>query len=328
MHFAHPSVLWLFVVFVPLIIWYIYKQGDAQPALQVSSVAPFDRMPRSFKEYLRHLLFALRMLTLGCFIIILARPQTSDSWSESTVNGTDIVIALDVSPSMQLQDLQPDRLEAAKDVAKKFVAGRENDNLGLVLFSSEAMTAMPMTTDRAALSNYISTISHYMLGESTSLGDGLATAINRIKDGKAVSQSIILVTDGSNNDGQVSPMLAAEIAAEYGIKVYTIGIGTNGEQTGYTTDRFGRRQPVVYRSEFDEPTLRSIAETTGGKYFNARDNEALEQIFAEIDSLEKSRIDVRNFSHTEDQYEPWALLALILLLAELCLRHTVLRSIP
>lgn len=328
MHLAHPGILWLFLIYIPLIAWYMYKQRDSMPALQISSVEPFARLPRSFKDYLRHILFVLRLLCLGCFIVILARPQTSDSWSESTVNGTDIVVALDVSPSMQLQDLTPDRLEAAKEVATKFVAGRENDNLGLVLFSSEAMTAMPMTTDRAALTNYIGSISHYMLGESTSIGDGLATAINRIKDGKAVSQSIILVTDGSNNDGQVSPLLAAEIAAEYGIKVYTIGIGTNGEQTGYTTDRFGRRQAVVYRSEFDEPTLRKIAETTGGKYFNARDNAALENIFGEIDSLEKSRIDVRNFSHTEDRFEPWALLALALLLLELVTRHTVLRSIP
>lgn len=328
MHLAHPDILWLFLLYIPLIVWHILKHRNAHAAMQVSSVSPFARMPRPLKGYLWHLLFVMRLLCLGCLIVILARPQTSDSWSESTVNGTDIVIALDVSPSMQLQDLKPDRLEAAKEVATKFVAGRENDNIGLVLFSSEAMTAIPMTTDRAALTNYIKSIQHYMLGEATSLGDGLATAINRIKDGNAVSRSIILVTDGSNNDGQVSPLDAAEIAAEYGIKVYTIGIGTNGEQTGYTTDRFGRRQAVQYKSEFDEETLKKIANISGGQYFNAGNNRALEQIFGEIDSLEKSRIDVRNFSHTEDRYELWAFLALGLLLVELILRHTVLRNIP
>ncbi len=325
--FAHPGALWLLLILIPLVVWYILKYRKLNPPLNISTVDPFARLPRSYKQYLLHLLFVLRLGAIACLIVILARPQTSDSWSESTINGTDIVIALDVSPSMQLQDLKPDRLEAAKEVVTKFISGREDDNIGLVLFSSEAMTAMPMTTDRAALTNYVSSVSHYMLGESTAIGDGLATAINRIKDGKAVSQSIILVTDGSSNDG-LGPIFAAEIAQKYGIKVYTIGIGTNGTQTGYTTDRFGRRQPVVYRSEFDEETLKEIANITGGEYFNATDNRALAEIFERIDNLEKSRIDVRNYSHTEDQYELWAFLALALVGLEILLRNTLLRTIP
>ncbi len=325
---AHPQYLWLFLIFIPLIAWYVWKRRNAYPALEVSTVSPYARLPRSFKEYLLHFQFILRLGVVGCLIIVLARPQIRDKWSTSATEGTDIILALDLSTSMLARDFKPDRFEAAKNVAAKFVAGRESDNIGVVIFAGESFTAVPMTTDRSLLANYIHDINMGMLQDGTAIGDGLATSINRIKDGKAKSKSIILITDGSNNTGNVAPITAAEIAKKLGIKVYTIGIGRNGTAPFPTENAFGRIEYVNMPVVIDEATLKTIASTTGGKYFRATDNNVLEQVFDEIDSLEKTQIDVRNFSHTEDNYMPWALLALGLLALELLLRHTVLRTIP
>ncbi|MDE6448706.1 MAG: VWA domain-containing protein, partial [Muribaculaceae bacterium] len=243
---------------------------------------------------------------------------------------TDIVLAVDISSSMLARDFEPDRLGAAKQVAAQFVNGRENDNMGLVIFAGESLTGVPMTTDRAALTNYIEQLNFNMLEDGTAIGDGLATAINRIKDGQAKSKSIILLTDGSNNTGNVAPLTAAKIASQLGIKVYTIGIGKNGSAPMPTVDFFGRmtytNQPVV----IDEATLKEISGMTGGKYFRATGNNVLKDIFDEIDTLEKTVIDVRNFSHTEDSPLTFWLIAIALALVavELLLRHTVMRSIP
>ena len=232
--------------------------------------------------------------------------------------------------SMLARDFEPDRLGAAKQVAVQFVNGRENDNMGLVIFAGESLTGLPMTTDRAALTNYIESLSFNMLEDGTAIGDGLATSINRIKDGQAKSKSIILLTDGSNNTGNVAPLTAAEIARQLGIKVYTIGIGTNGNALMPTVDFFGRMtytpQPVV----IDEATLKEISQMTGGRYFRATDNKVLKEIFDEIDTLEKSIIDVRNFNHTEDSPITFWLIGLALGLAmiELLTRHTVMHTIP
>ncbi|MDE5857270.1 MAG: VWA domain-containing protein, partial [Muribaculaceae bacterium] len=228
MQLAHPGYLWLFLLFIPLIAWYVLKHRNAHPALEISTVNPFAKLHRSYKEYLLHLLFILRLITIACIIIILARPQTRDSWRTTNTEGIDIVLALDVSPSMLARDFKPDRLEAAKEVAANFVNSRENDNVGLVLFANESFTGVPMTMDRAVLTNYIQGIEMGMLGNATAIGDGIVTSINRIKDGQAKSKTIILLTDGSNNAGNVAPLTAAEIARKYGIKIYTIGIGTNG----------------------------------------------------------------------------------------------------
>lgn len=331
MQFAHPFILWFLpIVLIPLIIWYVLRRNSMRPSLQVSTIAPFAGIKRPFKQYLRHMLFAMRLVVIAIFIIVLARPISNDSWHESTTEGTDIVLAMDISSSMLARDFQPDRLGAAKKVATQFVNARENDNMGLVIFAGESLTGVPMTTDRAALTNYIESLDFNMLEDGTAIGDGLATSLNRLKDSTTKSRSIILLTDGSNNTGNVAPLTAAEIARQLGIKVYTIGIGTNGNAPMPTIDYFGRMtytsQPVV----IDEATLKEISSMTGGKYFRATGNKVLEDIFEEIDALEKSVIDVRNFSHTEDSPITFWLIgvAMVLVALEILLRNTVMRSIP
>ena len=328
MIFAHPEYLWGLLILVPYIGWFIWKRGRLNASLAISTIRPFAKSGTSFRALLLHSMFGLRLLAIATLIVVLARPQTRDKWSTTATEGTDIVLALDISSSMLARDFKPDRFEAAKQVASKFVAGRESDNIGVVIFAGESFTAVPMTTDRAMLINYINDIRMVMLQDNTAIGDGLATSINRIKEGKAKSKSIILLTDGSNNTGVVAPKTAAEIAKKYGIKVYTIGIGRNGMAPFPAENEFGRIEYVNMPVVIDEETLKSIATTTGGKYFRATDNNVLASIFKEIDTLEKSQIDVRNYSHTEDNYLPWAILALCLLLLELIARNTVLRSIP
>jgi len=328
MQLAHPEYLWLFLIFIPLIGWYVWKHRNAYPAMEISSISPYAKLPRSYKEYLLHGLFLLRLASIGCLIIVLARPQTRDSWRTSSTEGTDIIIALDISSSMLARDFKPDRFEAAKDVASKFVAGRETDNIGVVIFAGESFTAVPMTTDRSLLANYIHDIKMGMLEDGTAIGDGLATSINRIKDGKAKSKSIILITDGTNNTGNVAPLTAAEIAKKFDIKVYTIGVGKNGMAPMPQQNYYGGIDYVNMPVVIDEATLQSIASTTGGKYFRATSNTVLKEIFSEIDQLEKTQMDVRHFSHTEDNYMMWAWLAIGFFLLEILLRHTLLRTIP
>ena len=328
MQFAHPQYLWLFLIFIPIIAWYVFRKLKSHPTLSVSTLSPYAKLPVSFREYLIHLLFVLRLGVLACVIIIIARPQTYDSWRTSSTHGTDIILAMDISSSMLARDFKPDRLEAAKNVAAKFVSGREADNIGIVVFAGESFTAVPMTTDRSLLVNYINDISMNMLEDGTAIGDGLATSINRIKDGKAKSKSIILLTDGSNNTGNVAPSTAAEIAKKFGIKVYTIGVGKNGEAPFPQQNMFGRIEYVNMPVVIDEETLKNIASITGGKYFRATNNNVLADVFEEIDKLEKTQMDVKHFSHTEDNYMMWAVFALGLFLLEIILRNTVLRTIP
>ena len=328
MQFAHPQYLWLFLIFIPIIAWYVLRKIKSHPTLSVSTTSPYAKLPVSFKEYLIHLLFVLRLGVLACVIIIIARPQTYDSWRTSSTHGTDIILAMDISSSMLARDFKPDRLEAAKNVAAKFVSGREADNIGIVVFAGESFTAVPMTTDRSLLVNYINDISMNMLEDGTAIGDGLATSINRIKDGKAKSKSIILLTDGSNNTGNVAPSTAAEIAKKFGIKVYTIGVGKNGEAPFPQQNILGRIEYVNMPVVIDEETLKNIASITGGKYFRATNNNVLAEVFEEIDKLEKTQMDVKHFSHAEDNYMMWAVLAIALLLLEVLLRNTVLRTIP
>lgn len=328
MQFANPGMLWLLLVCIPLAGWWIWRRRSSHPSLQISTTGPFRKLGRPARQYGLYAMDVLRVLCLVCLIVCLARPQTRDAWRTSRTEGTDMVIALDISSSMLARDFRPDRLEAAKKIAANFINGRETDNMGLVVFAGEAFTGVPMTTDRAALVNYVNSLNRDMLEDGTAIGDGLATALNRIKGGKAKSKSIILLTDGSNNTGIIAPLTAAEIAKKLGVKVYTIGIGTNGTALYPVINMFGRieyqPQPVV----IDEATLKQIASTTGGKYFRATGNKVLSEIFAEIDKLEKTELDVRHFSHTEDCYLPWALAALGLLLLELLLRQTWLRTIP
>lgn len=326
--FAHPSYLWFLLLLIPYAAWYVFRRNRNYASLAVSSTSPYSTLGRPLRAYLLHGMFIVRCAAIACLIIILARPQVQDKWSTSNTEGTDIVIALDISSSMLARDFKPDRFEAAKDVAAQFVAGRESDNIGVVIFAGESFTAVPMTTDRSLLVNYIHDIKMGMLQDNTAIGDGLATAINRIKDGKAKSKSIILLTDGSNNTGNVAPITAAEIAKKLGIKVYTIGIGRNGMAPFPSENAFGRIEYVNMPVVIDEATLKTIASTTGGKYFRATGNNVLAEVFKEIDGLEKSVLDVKNYSHTEDDYMFWAFLALALLAFELIMRNTVLRTMP
>lgn len=327
MIFANPWCLALLLLPVLATIWYIFKQKKAQASMQFSSTEAFDKMPRSYKEYLRHVSFALRMAVVVCIIIVLARPQSTDRWQNSTTEGVDIVLAVDISGSMLARDFSPNRVEAAKDVAARFVAGREYDNIGLVIFAGESFTMCPMTTDHAVLQNLMKEVYCGMVDDGTAIGDGLATAINRIKEGPAKSKTIILLTDGTNNTGVVDPLTAAEIARTFGIRVYTIGVGTQGMAPYPVQTPYGIRyqnMPV----EIDEAKLRQIASTTEGAYFRATDKAALQSIFEEIDQMEKTKLSVTEFSRKEEEYLPWAILALLLLGVEICLRNTVLRNIP
>ncbi len=328
MHFAHPNFLWTLLVLVPITVWYVLKQKDSHATMALSTSQAFAAIPRSWKQYLRHLLFVLRIITLACLIIIMARPQERDSWRTTSTEGTDIVLALDVSSSMLARDFDPDRFNAAKEVAARFISGRESDNIGIVIFAGESLTGVPMTVDRAQLLQYLQNLEMNVLEDGTAIGDGIATSLNRLKEGKAKSKSIILLTDGSNNTGVVAPLTAAEVAKELGVKIYTIGIGTNGNAPYPMRTLTGRiefqPQPVV----IDENTLRTIADNTGGKYFRATGNRVLEEVFTEIDALEKTQMDVRHFSHTEDNYALWAWIALACFILEFVLRHTILRSIP
>lgn len=328
MQFAHPYLLLLFVLLIPLIVWYILRQRRAHPTLALSSTSAFAQMPTSWRQYLRHVLFALRVGAIGCLIIVLARPQLKDQWDTANTEGTDIVIALDISGSMLARDFDPNRLEAAKDVASKFIQSRNSDNIGLVIFAGESLTGVPMTGDCAQLINYISTINVGMLEDGTAIGDGIATSLNRIKDGKAKSRSIILITDGSNNCGTVTPLTAADVAKEMGVKIYTIGVGTNGKADFPAYDQFGRLVYTPQEVVIDEATLQNIADATGGKYFRATDNDVLADIFTEIDALEKTQMNIRSFSHTEDNYMLWAWLAFGLFALEIVLRKVFLRPIP
>ena len=327
--FANPQFLWLFLLFVPLIVWYVMRHKNNNPTLLVSATLPFAKMGTSWKLYLKHFMFAVKLAAIGCLIIILCRPQTHDSWSTTETEGTDIVLAIDVSTSMLAKDFDPDRFNAAKDVALQFVSGRESDNIGIVIFAGESFTQVPLTLDKTVLMNYIQDIKIGTLQDGTAIGDGIATSINRIKNGKAKSKSIVLLTDGSNNTGVVAPLTAAEIAKEYGIKIYTIGVGSNGTAlypvgVNYYGKMEYQRLPVV----IDETTLKKIADTTGGEYFRATNEDILKDIFAEIDNLEKTRMDVMSFSNTEDNYMPWAIALFVLVLLDLVVRYTILRNIP
>lgn len=330
MNLAHPGYLWLFLLFIPLIAWYVWSQRKANPSMRMSSISAFKGLSTSWKVYVKHFSFVLKLAALSCLIIILCRPQTYDKWSMSDTEGTDIVMAIDISASMLSRDLQPDRLEAAKKVASDFVAKRESDNIGLVIFAGEGFTLLPMTTHQATLLNTIHEISINMLdADGTAIGDGIATAINRIKDDKAKSKSIILLTDGTNNSGVVAPLTAAEIAQKEGIRIYTIGLGTRGTAETPYAQGFGgellyKPMPVT----IDEESLKKVAQMTGGKYFRATDNDVLTSIFNEIDKLEKTKIDVKNFTNTQDNYMPWAWALLLLVLLNLTISYTVLRRIP
>ncbi len=327
MEFSNPWLLLLLLLLIPVIVWYIMKQKRAQASLRVSSTEAFDKMPQSYKVYLRHLAFALRLMVIACVIVVLARPIEKDSLQHSSTEGVDVVLALDISGSMLSRDFEPDRLQAAKGVASKFIAERKSDNIGLVIFAGESFTMCPLTTDQHVLQSFLAEVECGLLADGTAIGDGLATAVNRIKDGPAKSKTIVLLTDGTNNAGVIDPITAAQLAADYGIRVYTVGVGTRGTAPTPVMTPFGidfYNMPV----EIDEDVLTRIATIGNGKYFRATDENMLNQVFDEIDKLEKTKLSVSKYVHREEMYLPWAQLAMLLLAIELLLRYTILRNMP
>lgn len=326
--FANPLYLYLLVIIPALVVWYWFRHKHAQADLQISSTQIFEASKKSLKQYLYYSLVVFRLLAIACLIIALARPQTSTSRQNISIEGIDIVMALDVSSSMLAQDLKPDRLEAAKKVASEFFDGRPNDRIGLVIFSGETFTQCPLTTDHSVIKNLFKDVKSGMIQDGTAIGDGLATAVNRLKESKAISKVIILLTDGVNNAGSIDPISAAEIAKLYGIRIYTIGVGTKGMAPYPVPSPFGGIEYQQVEVKIDEELLKEVTAITDGKYFRAVSNQKLKQIYEEIDKLEKSKIDVTEFRRKKEEFLPLALLALLLLTAETILRKTVFRTLP
>ena len=325
--FANKGLLYLLVLIVPMVVWYVLRQKKANAHLHVSSLSAFANQKVTYKHYLKHLLFVFRILAIALIIVALARPQSTDTWKNITTEGIDIILSLDISSSMLAEDFSPNRLEAAKNVAKDFISGRPNDRMGLVVFSGESFTQCPLTTDHAVLINLFRDIKSGMIEDGTAIGMGLANAVTRIKDSETKSKVIILLTDGVNNQGDITPLTAAEIAKTYGIRVYTIGVGTMGKAPYPFKTPFGTQYQNI-DVDIDENTLTEIAEQTGGEYFRATNNKSLKEIYKEIDKLEKSKIDVQEMRKKDERFFFFVLLASILLFTEILLKNTIFRTIP
>ncbi|MBQ4393025.1 MAG: VWA domain-containing protein [Prevotella sp.] len=338
MEFANREYLLLLLLIIPYILWYVMLRKKSEPTIRMADTHVFRYAPRSWRVMLMPLQMVLRIVAFTLLVIALARPQTSDSMKNETVEGIDIMMAMDVSTSMLAEDLQDlgrgiqNRLEAAKNVAAEFIVGRPNDNIGLTIFAGEAFTQCPMTIDHAALLSQLENVrtdiaARGLIEDGTAIGMGLANAVSRLKDSQAKSRVVILLTDGSNNRGDISPMTAADIARSLGIRVYTVGVGTNGTAR-YPLNVGGRTQYMQIPVEIDTKTLGDIARSTNGKFYRATNTKELRQIYHEIDQLEKSKIDVQLYSRHYEDYQKFALGALIALLLEVLLRITIFRRIP
>ncbi len=328
-YFADPYYLFLLILVPLFIAWYVWQNRFLQVEIKLPSTTVFNTLKLSYKQPLRHALFGLRMIAYSALVLAIARPQSSSITESISTNGIDIMLALDVSGSMQSKDFYPDRVGAAKQIAADFIKGRPNDRIGLVIFSAEAYTECPITIDHSVLLNQLKGITIGELDDGTAIGMGLGTAVNRLKDSKSKSRVIILMTDGVNNMGFIDPLTAGQLAQKMGIRVYTIGIGTNGiapfpiyssngEISGY------QNQQV----EIGEDLLKQIADITGGEYFRATDEKKLAAIFQKIDKMEKTKIDVNAYKHHKEEYFWFAFVAAVALLIEIILRYTILRSIP
>lgn len=334
MQFAQPAYFLLLLLIIPLVLWYIFFRDRYEPSMRVASTEAYRHLPFSWRASLVHAPFVLRLITYVFMVVVLARPQTTDPRTESEVEGIDIMMAMDVSVSMLTQDLQPNRIEAAKAVGIEFVAGRKNDNIGLTLFGGEAFTQCPMTTDHAALLSMFQNVNcnlqqHGIISDGTAIGMGLTNAVSRLSTSKAPSKVVILITDGANNTGDISPLTAAEIAKKEGVRVYTIAVGKQGmvrQPVGILPD--GSYYYATVKSDMDPATLKQIAETTGGLYYAADNNNKLREIYKDIDRLERVKLKVNNYSKRYEAFKPFALAALITFLLEILLRLTILRRIP
>ncbi len=327
MTFNNPEYLFLLLLLIPMVFWYVWELHKSDASLQISSHQKLAQFPKSRKIKFLHVPFILRVLSISLIIFALARPQASNSWRTENTEGIDIMMALDISGTMMAEDLKPNRLEASKSVASEFILSRPNDNIGLVVFAGESFTQCPLTVDHAVLVNLFNGVNYGMIEDGTAIGLGLANAVNRIKDSQAKSKVIILLTDGSNNRGDIAPITAAEIAKTFGIRVYAIGVGSYGIVNVPVQTPIGIQYQQM-QSEFDEKSLQEIATMTGGQYFRATDNSKLRKIYQEIDQLEKTKISVREFSKKNEQFFLFSLTALILLICEVLLRTTILRRIP
>jgi Ca-activated chloride channel family protein len=325
--FAKPELFYLLLGLIPMIVWYILRQKKSKASIQISSIEALRKTPLTWKHALRHVVFVLQLAVLALIITCLAHPQSSDSWQNQTIEGIDIMIALDMSSSMLARDFQPNRLEAAKTVATEFISGRLYDRIGLVVFSAESFTQCPLTTDRAVLINLFQNLQSGLLEDGTAIGLGLANAVSRLKESEAKSRVIILLTDGENNRGEIAPITAAEIAKTFGIRVYTIGVGTIGMAPYPVQTPFGVQMRDV-EVKIDEKTLQEIANITDGKYFRATNNRTLVEVYKEIDRLERSKIENKEFSKKNEEYRRYAIGALALLLLALILQFAVFRHIP
>lgn len=324
---ANPEYFWLFAIIPILILWYWLRQKRRNPELLFSGISVFEGMPKSPKTWLVHSLFVLRLAIFSLLIIALARPQSVSSRQDINIEGIDIVMALDVSSSMLARDLKPDRLEASKQVAKEFISRRPNDRVSLVIFSGEAFTQVPLTTDHQMIYTLFREIESGMIEDGTAIGDGLATSVSRLKDSDAISKVIILLTDGVNNSGSLDPRTAAELAKMFGIRVYTIGVGTQGFAPYPVQTPYGVQMQQM-EVQIDEELLQQIALTTGGQYFRAEDNKKLREVYDEIDQLEKSKIDIQEFKKKHEKFLPFAMIALLLFTLEMILRFLVFKKFP
>ena len=332
MEFANKEYLFLLLLIIPYLIWYVMYRKKSEPTIRMSDTFAFKYAPKSWRVRLMPLQLLLRIATFTLLVLVLARPQTSNSWKNKSVEGIDIMLAMDVSTSMLAEDLKPNRIEAAKAVASEFIIGRPNYNIGLSIFAGEAFTQCPMTTDHTSLLNLLQNVrtdiaARGLISDGTAIGMGLANAVTRLKASKAKSKVVILLTDGSNNMGDISPMTAAEIAQSLGIRVYTIGVGTN-KVAPYPMPVAGGVQYVNMPVEIDTKMLADIAAATEGDFYRATNTAELKKIYNEIDRLEKSKLNVKKFSKRYEAYQPFALAAAITLLLEILLRITVFRRIP
>lgn len=328
MRFANPYLLWLLVLLAPMIAYYIYRTLQGGAAIRISTIEGVRRAPRTLRYWLRHAPFVLRCAAFVLLVVALARPQDVDEQRRSSAEGIDIMLAVDVSGSMLARDFKPDRITAAKEVAGRFIADRYGDRLGLVVFAGEAFTQSPLTTDQSTLQTMLSRIRSGIIEDGTAIGNGLATAINRLRENDAKSKVIILLTDGVNNRGEIAPLMAADIAADMGIKVYTIGVGTRGKAPYPVVDMFGNMSFQPMDVEIDEKTLEGIAERTGGRYFRATDNDKLQSIYDEINQLEKSKVEVTDYTVYHERFLALLLAALGVLLLEFVFSNIILKRIP
>ena len=332
MEFVNKEYFLLLLLLIPYLIWYLLYRKKSEPTMRMSDTFAYQYAPKSWRVRLMGLPMMLRTITFILIVIVLARPQTNNSWGRRTVEGIDIMLAMDVSTSMLAEDLKPNRIEAAKSVASEFISGRHDDNIGLTIFAGEAFTQCPMTTDHTSLINLLQNVrtdiaARGLISDGTAIGMGLANAVGRLKDGKAKSKVVILLTDDSNNKGDISPLTAANIAKSFGIRVYTIAVGSK-TVAPYPIQVGGTTQYVNMRADVDTETLGEIASTADGHFYRATNTAELKKIYEDIDKLEKTKMDVKKFSKRYDAYQPFALAAFLSLLLEIFLRLVVFRRIP